>query len=291
MPARHRLGNLQLAILTDGTYYQDAGAVFGIVPRIMWERLGIELNERYQMPLGLNSLLVRSQGKTVLIETGVGDKERPLGQTQRAAQGSLLDELRAVGVAPADVDVVINTHLHADHCGWNTRKNDDGAYVPTFPQAKYLVQRREWESAVAPNERTRATYLPENVFPLEKSNQLDLVDGERRVTDEITIVPTPGHSQGHASIVLTSGGESAVYLGDMVQHPAQLERAAWVSSFDIYPLEAMETKKAVVARAIAERQLIVAVHCPFPGLGFMVETSDGKRRWTPVEANEESVAE
>jgi glyoxylase-like metal-dependent hydrolase (beta-lactamase superfamily II) len=126
---------------------------------------------------------------------------------------------------------------------------------------------------------------------VERAGQLELVDGERHVTDEITIVPTPGHSHGHASIVLTSAGESAVYVGDMIQHPAQLERAAWVSSFDIYPLEAMETKKAFVASAIAERQLIVAVHCPFPGLGFMVETTDGKRKWTPVEANEESVVE
>lgn len=289
MSVIHRVGNLDLAILSDGTYYQDAGAVFGIVPRVMWERLGIELNDRHQMPLGLNSLLLRSQGKTVLIETGVGDKERPLGQTRRSASGSLLDELAGLGISPNDVDVVINTHLHADHCGWNTRRSDDGAYVPTFPRATYLIQRAEWKAAVAPNERTRATYLAENMMPLEAAGQLDLVDGERRVTDEITIVPTPGHSHGHASVVLASRKESVVYLGDMVQHPAQLERAAWVSSFDIYPLEAMETKKAVVARAIAEHQLILAVHCPFPGLGYMTETPDGKRKWTPIAANEGSV--
>ncbi|MEX0751056.1 MAG: MBL fold metallo-hydrolase [Dehalococcoidia bacterium] len=289
MPAKHRLGDLDLAILSDGTYYQDAGAVFGVVPRVLWERLGIELNERYQMALGLNSLLVRSEGKTVLIETGVGEKERPLGQTTRGQEGSLLDGLRALGVAAEDIDIVINSHLHADHCGWNTRKGADGGFVPTFPRATYLVQRAEWEAAIAPNERTRATYLSENVLPIETAGQLELLDGERRVTDEITIIPTPGHSHGHASIVLKSGGESAVYLGDMIQHPVQLERAAWVSSFDIYPLEAMETKKAVVAQAIAERQLVVAVHCPFPGLGYMSETPDGKRRWTPIEANEGSV--
>jgi len=287
MPARHRLGNLDLAILSDGVYYQDAGAVFGIVPRIMWERLGILLNARYQMSLGLNSLLVRSDGKNVLIETGVGDKERPLAQTERPA-GSLLDELRAVGVTPTDIDIVINTHLHADHCGWNTIKDATGAYVPTFPRATYFIQRSEWDAAIAPNERTRATYLAENMRPLAEAGQLELLDGERAITREIVITPTPGHSAGHASVILTSGGESALYLGDMVQHPAQLERAAWVSSFDIYPLEAMETKKAVVARAIAERQLVVAVHCPFPGLGYMTE-SDGKRTWNPVVANEESV--
>jgi glyoxylase-like metal-dependent hydrolase (beta-lactamase superfamily II) len=284
LPAIHRLGSLDLLILSDGTYYQDAGAVFGIVPRVMWERLGIQLNDRYQMPLGLNSLLVRSQGKTVLIETGVGEKERPRAQASPLAEGTLLDDLRAAGVAPEDVDVVVNTHLHADHCGWNTRRQPDGSYAPAFPRARYYVQRAEWEDATHPNERTRATYLAENLLPVAEAGQLELLDGEVALTDEITIVSTPGHTPGHASVVLASGGERAIYLGDMVQHPAQLERAAWVSSFDLFPLQAMETKKAVVQRAIEEQQLVVAVHCPFPGLGYLRE-SDGKRHWTPVEAN------
>jgi glyoxylase-like metal-dependent hydrolase (beta-lactamase superfamily II) len=285
VPATHRLGNLYLRVLSDGRYFQDAGAVFGIVPRVMWERLGIEMNERYQMALGLNSLLLSSQGKTILIETGVGEKERVRGQSTPLEQGNLLDELRSAGVSPEDVDVVINTHLHADHCGWNTRRGADGEYVPTFPRARYLIQRGEWEAATHPNERTRATYLAENLLPVADSGQLEPVDGELRVTDEVTIIPTHGHTADHASIVLASGGETAIYLGDMIQHPAQLERAAWVSSFDIYPLDAMETKKAVVARAIAERQLVVAVHCEFPGLGHMTETADGKRKWTPIEPN------
>lgn len=285
MPARHRLGNLHLHILSDGQYYQDAGAVFGVVPKVMWERLGIPLNDRHQMALGLNSLLLNSQGKTILIETGVGEKERPRAQTTPLDQGNLLDDLRAAGVAPEDVDVVINTHLHADHCGWNTRKDAGGRYVPAFPRARYLIQRGEWEAATHPNERTRATYLPENILPLEEAGCLELIDGETGVTDEVTIIPTHGHTQDHASVMLASGGEKAIYLGDMIQHPVQLERAPWVSAFDIYPLEAMETKKAIVAAAIAERQLVVAVHCEFPGLGYMTETADGKRRWTPIPAN------
>ncbi len=287
MAARHRLGNLGLLVLSDGQYYQDAGAVFGIVPKAMWERLSVPLNDRHQMALGLNSLLLRSQGKTILIETGVGDKARPRAQSTPLAEGNLLDELRAVGVDPGDVDVVINTHLHADHCGWNTRAVDHGeGFVPTFPRARYLIQRGEWEAATHPNERTRATYLSENLLPLDEAGQLDLIDGETHVTDEVTIIETHGHTADHASVMLASGGEKAIYLGDMVQHPVQLERAPWVSSFDVYPLEAMETKKAVVAAAIAERQLVVAVHCPFPGLGYLNESADGKRTWTPVPANE-----
>ncbi len=281
----HRLGNIVLLILSDGTYYQDAGAVFGVVPRMMWERIGIEINDRYQMALGLNSLLVRSQGKTVLIETGVGDKERVRAQSSPLSDGSLLDELTAAGVAPDDVDVVINTHLHADHCGWNTRKNAAGDYEPTFPRARYLIRRGEWDAATHPNERTRATYLPENLLPLEQAGQLDLIDGEMKVTDDITVIDTPGHTADHASVVLASGSERAIYIGDMIQHPVQLERTAWVSSFDVFPLQAMETKKTIVQRAIDEHELVVAVHCPFPGLGYMTQTDDGKRKWTPIEAN------
>jgi glyoxylase-like metal-dependent hydrolase (beta-lactamase superfamily II) len=285
VPARHRLGNIDLHLLSDGQYYQDAGAVFGVVPKVMWERLNIPLNDRHQMALGLNSLLLRSQGKTILIETGVGDKERPRAQSTPLSDGNLLGELKSVGVAPEDVDVVVNTHLHADHCGWNTRSDGAGGFVPTFPRARYLIQRNEWEAATHPNERTRATYLPENLLPLELTGCLELVDGEMRVTDEVTIIETHGHTAGHASVLLASGGEKALYIGDMVQHSVQLERAPWVSAFDLYPLEAMETKKAVVARAIAEHQLVVAVHCEFPGLGYMSETADGKRKWTPIEAN------
>ncbi len=282
MPARHRLGSLHLNLLTDGVFYQDAGAVFGIVPRVLWERIGVEMNARYQMAIGLNSLLVESQGKTVLIETGVGEKERPLGQTERPGGISLLEELAAVGVAPADVDIVVNTHLHADHCGWNTKKQADGTYTPTFANARYLIQRGEYDACMNPNERTRATYFAENVTPLADTGQLELLDGETRVTDEIIIIPTHGHTADHASVILSSGGETAIYIGDMIQHTVQLERPPWVSSFDIFPIEAMETKKAVVRKAVDEQQLVIAVHADFPGLGRMSESSDGKWKWTDV---------
>jgi glyoxylase-like metal-dependent hydrolase (beta-lactamase superfamily II) len=278
-PHTHRLGNLDLHILSDGTFYQDAGAVFGVVPRVMWERIAHpELDEQYRMPLALNCLLVRSHGKLVLIETGVGDKSAR-AQATPVDQGNLLASLQAAGVRPEEIEVVINSHLHADHCGWNTKRLEDGRLVPTFPKARYLIQRGEWEAATHPNERTRATYLEENLLPLEEAGVLELVDGERSVTPEITIVTTKGHTDDHASVVLTSGGETAIYIGDMIQHHVQLERTAWVSAFDLLPLVSMETKKSIVERAIRERALVVSVHCPFPGLGRMTKTEDGKKRW------------
>jgi glyoxylase-like metal-dependent hydrolase (beta-lactamase superfamily II) len=283
MPHKHRLGNLELLILSDGTYYQDAGAVFGLVPRMMWERAaGPPLDAQYRMPLGLNCVLVRSAAKTVLIETGVGDKEGHRRQATPAVDGNLLRELSAVGVEPGAIDIVINTHLHADHCGWNTHRLDDSRLAPTFPNARYLIERGEWEAATQPNERTRATYLAENLLPLEEAGVLDLIEGERAVTPEITIVPTPGHTEDHAAVVLTSAGETAIYVGDMVQHQVQLERTAWVSAFDILPLVSMETKKRVVERAIRERALIVSVHSPFPGLGRLSLGDDGRKHWEPI---------
>jgi glyoxylase-like metal-dependent hydrolase (beta-lactamase superfamily II) len=248
----------------------------------MWERIAHpELDGQYRMPLGLNCLLVRSHDRFVLVETGVGDKEGHRRQASPAAEGNLLAALGEIGVAPEQVGVVINTHLHADHCGWNTREAGDRV-VPTFPRARYLIQRGEWQAAIEPNERTRATYLAENLLPLEAAGVLELVDGEHAVTPEITIVSTGGHTEDHASVVLTSGGETAIYIGDMVQHHVQLERTAWVSAFDLLPLVSMETKKRIVERAIRERALIVSVHSPFPGLGRMTMGEDGRKRWEPV---------
>ncbi|MDZ4278163.1 MAG: MBL fold metallo-hydrolase [Dehalococcoidia bacterium] len=281
-PHTYRLGDLDLHILSDGTFYQDAGAVFGIVPRLMWERVAPPMGEQYRIPLGLNCVLVRSAGKTVLIETGVGDKEGHRRQASPASEGNLLAELAALGVRPEEVDIVVNTHLHADHCGWNTRAGDDGRAVPTFPRARYLIQQGEWEAATHPSERTRATYLAENLLPLEAAGVLELIDGELSLTPEITILPTRGHTEDHASVVLSSGGETAIYIGDMVQHHVQLERTAWVSAFDVLPLISMETKKRIVERAIRERALIVSVHSPYPGLGRMTLGEDGRRHWDPV---------
>ncbi len=282
-PVKHRLGALDLAILSDGAYYVDAGSVFGIVPRVLWEPHAGPLDDHHRMALGLNSLLLRSQGKLILIETGAGDKGNARRFYSPLEAGNLLADLASLEVAPDDIDIVINTHLHADHCGWNTRLVD-GKPVPTFPNAEYLVTRTEWLAAMAPDERTRATYLADNFRPLEADGRLRLLDGETRVTDEVTVVPAPGHTEGHANVVLSSGGETAVYIGDLVQATVQLERTAWVSAFDILPIVSMETKRRLVADAVQRNSLLVSVHAPFPGLGRLTQSSSGVK-WQPVEPN------
>ena len=284
---QYRVGSRTLTVLSDGVIWLDAGAVFGLVPKVMWERVTGATNDRNQIPLALNCLLMESDGQTVLIETGQGDKD--FEQTRRRGgepdHGKLLDDLARNGVQPADVDIVINTHLHNDHTGWNTIRSSSGGgeseLAVTFPNARYYIQRGEWEEAMHPNERTRATYLPQNLLPVEAAGQIEFIDGETPITSDITVIETPGHTADHAAVVIAQGGESAVYLGDMIQHQVQLERVAWLSAFDVLPLVNLETKKRIIADAIERRSLLVAVHNPFPGVGRISAGERGRNLWTP----------
>ena len=170
--------------------------------------------------------------------------------------------------------------LHNDHTGWNTIERGDGELAVHSPMP-YYIQRGKWETRC--HERTRATYLPENLLPVEAAGQIEFIDGETQVTSDITVIETPGHTAEHASVVIANGGESAVYLGDMIQHQVQLERVAWLSAFDVLPLINLETKKRLIADAIKNRSLLVAVHNPFPGVGRMSAGERGRNVWTSEE--------
>ncbi|RLT41561.1 MAG: MBL fold metallo-hydrolase [Chloroflexi bacterium] len=279
--AHYQIGGVDLAVVNDGSFWYDAGAVFGIVPRVMWEPQAPPMDERYRIPLGLNCLLLRSRGKTVLIETGVGAKPGDRDVATPAAEGTLLTSLAAIGVAPADIDIVVNTHLHFDHCGWNTSveagHEGEERFVPTFPNATYYVSAAEWRDATHPNERTRATYFARNLDPI--ADRLHLIEGEQAITDELIFVPAPGHTEGHSSVVIRSGQEWGVYFGDMAQHRVQLERTAWVSSLDVLPLVSMETKRRLMDECVEAGALIVTTHGPYPGVGRMTRTPEGYRKW------------
>ncbi|MYH68341.1 MAG: MBL fold metallo-hydrolase [Dehalococcoidia bacterium] len=281
MAATYTTGEFDIAVVSDGHIKLDGGAVFGLVPRILWEPVvGSEtIDAEHRIPLALNCMLVRRGDHTVLVETGMGTKytERERERIWPGEYGMLLDELAAIGVAPEDVTHVVNTHLHTDHCGWNTVEQD-GEPAPTFPNARYFIQEGEYEAAMHPNDRTRATYLAKNFEPLEQAGQLELVDGEREILPGITFLPTPGHTADHASVVLSSRGETALYTGDLVHHAVQAERNAWISAFDILPLVTLETKKQLMEKAVRERALLICVHNPFPGVGRLTEV-DGRRRF------------
>lgn len=279
--ARYRIGGVDFAVVNDGTYWYDAGAIFGVVPRVMWERVSGPLDDRYRIPLGLNCLLLRSRGQTILVETGVGGKPGDRDAASPAEDGTLLDSLAALGVTPEEIDVVVNTHLHADHCGWNTMIAGSGEPAPTFPNARYVVSSAEWHDATHPNERTRATYLARNLDPV--ADRLELMDGEHQITDEVIFVPAPGHTEGHSSVIIRSGQEWGVYLGDLAQHRVQLERTPWVSGLDLLPLVSMETKKRLMDECIEAGALVMFCHGPYPGVGRMTRTAEGFRKWVDVE--------
>ncbi|MDO8616745.1 MAG: MBL fold metallo-hydrolase [Dehalococcoidia bacterium] len=279
-----RIGDLELLVVSDGVMRQDAGAVFGLVPRIMWEPYAGPLDEQYRMALGLNSLLVRAHGKTILIDTGTGAKgSRAPGAVSTESSGKLLANLAAGGIRPEDIDIVVNTHLHFDHAGGNTR-TEAGRPVPAFPRARYLIQKGEWEAATHPNERTRGTYLAENIEPLADARQVEQVQGEVQVVPGVRLTPAPGHTEDHCIVELESGGDYAIYVGELAQHPVMLERLAWISAFDVLPLVSLETKRRLTEKAIEKRATLISVHAAYPGLGRL-RAEDSKRRWEALKAN------
>ncbi|MBI3405977.1 MAG: MBL fold metallo-hydrolase [Acidobacteria bacterium] len=190
-----RLGDLEFHILNDGFFRLDGGAMFGVVPKPLWEKKCAP-DARNRILMGMNCVLVRTAGKWVLIETGAGDKWDPKMADIYDFHGTprLLEQLAQRGLQPADIDIVIDTHLHFDHCGWNTRVVD-GRAVPTFYNATYVVQKGELEHAKQPTDRDKASYFPDNFLPIEKNGQFRLLEGDAEVTSGVECLRVPGHNR------------------------------------------------------------------------------------------------
>jgi len=264
-----RLGNAELHIVSAGRFMIDGGAAFGLVPKVLWERI-IQPDALNRIPMALNCLLIESYGKKILVDTGFGDKLPPKEREILALQDDncLIDSLKRLGISPDQIDIVINTHLHSDHCGGNTTLHNDEV-VPTFPNADYWIQRLEWADALHPNERTRATYLPENLLPLEREGQLRLLDGDAEVTPEVRCLITRGHTRAHQSVAIESAGKRAIYLGGLAPIAINMERLAWVPSFDIEPLETMEAKRRIRQWAIEKEVLLIFEHDVKTTMGYL----------------------
>jgi glyoxylase-like metal-dependent hydrolase (beta-lactamase superfamily II) len=267
-------GPAKVHLLRAGETRADAGVAYGIVPKALWSRYE-QPDEHNSLPFILRCLLIESGGLRILVDTGHGDK---LPAPQRAVAGlhdspGLIEGLADVGLEPADVDLVIATHLHADHCGGQTTLRG-GKLVPRFPNARYLISRGEFDEAMQPNERTRATYLPENYAPLADAGVVDWFDGRTRVTDQVEVVPAPGHTAHHAVVRVTGGDRPIAFTADLAQRPVQLERIAWIAAFDVLPLVSLDTKREFVRQAIAEETVIVLQHDP--RIGVMRRTPEGR---------------
>lgn len=254
-----RLGDLEFLILNDGTLRLDGGAMFGVIPKPMWEKKS-RADDRNRVLLAMNCLLIRAAGKTILVETGAGDKWDAKRRDIYDFEGSprFPDQLAAHGVKPENVDIVINTHLHFDHCGWNTR-TVNGKMRPTFPNARYVVQKKDFEHAKNPTERDRASFLLENYLPVEEAAQWWLLEGDTEIAPGVTVVTAPGHTHAMQCVKLTGGGKTAVFLADLVPTTAHLP-LAWIMGFDLFPLTTLENKKKWLPQIAKNGWLVLFAH-------------------------------
>jgi glyoxylase-like metal-dependent hydrolase (beta-lactamase superfamily II) len=268
-----KAGDLTLTAFSDGNYFLDGGAMFGVVPKTMWSKK-VNVDDRNLMTCGTNSILVEGNGKRTLIETGIGNKLGPKLKAIYENQERLLDDLRSDGIERESIDFVINSHLHFDHCGWNTMLLD-GKVVPTFPNAKYFAPLGEWEHGKRQLERDRISYISDNYDPLISSGQMTLVEGEHEITPGISVLPMPGHTRTMQAIIIQSRGETACYISDLMPTSAHLD-VTWVMAYDLFPLETIENKKKYYERAIPENWLTLFTHDPNIPWARIAQTEKGK---------------
>jgi len=263
--ATRQIGRLRVHAIQAGGQRLDGGAMFGVVPKPLWERR-IPADERNRIQLGMRCLLIEHEAGLVLIDTGAGNKETDkfydiYGIENLGAPGPTLleDVIRRAGFKPEDVAVVISSHLHFDHAGGNTVRDASGVVRPSFPSARYVMQRGEYEYATHTNERTGASYFAHNFVPLVEAGLVDFVDGDREIVSGIHSVLTPGHTPFHQGILIESGGERAFYLADLAPTAAHLP-LPWIMGYDVEPLVTLETKRRILARAVEEDWLVVFEH-------------------------------
>ena len=256
---RVTLGDTEITHVDDGTYYLDGGAFFGVVPKVMWQRR-LPADEMNRISGAMNSLLVRTGKHTVLVETGMGNKLPEKMKQIYGPKEKLLESLAAAGVRPEEIDIVINTHLHFDHCGWNTVRRN-GQVEPTFPNARYYVQKGEWEHASRQLERDRVSYISDNYDPLVRSGQMQLLQGDQEIVPGISVKVYPGHTRHMQAVMIRDGGQTMCYISDLIPTTAHLD-LTWVMAFDLFPLETIENRKKFYAEAIPGKWLVAFTHDP-----------------------------
>jgi glyoxylase-like metal-dependent hydrolase (beta-lactamase superfamily II) len=253
------LGDFELTSISDGTYVADGGAFFGIIPKVMWERK-VSADQLNRITVSCNSVLVRTGSQNILIETGIGNKLEDKRKKIFEPQEKLLENLQSAGVSPENIDIVINSHLHFDHCGWNTVYKN-GQAVATFPNAKYYAPKGEWEHGRLQLERDRVSYLSPNYDPLIQSGQMQLVDGNAEIVPGISVEVWPGHTRHMWAVLIRSGGRTACYISDLVPTTWHLD-PVWAMAYDLFPLEVLENRKRYYARAVPEQWLTIFTHDP-----------------------------
>lgn len=270
-----RVGSVEVLPVLDATASAPCSVLFPHIEQEQWAPHDQYLDDG-NLTISITSFLVRAGGKNILVDTGIGNKSRHL-----YPDGRLPDALTEAGVRPGEIDIVLATHIHVDHVGWHTTLREGGAIEPTFPNAKHVFTKAEWDYFTDPevSSMRRHEYVVDSVLPLEGRVDIDLidVDSEHLLTDEITLLATPGHTPAHTSIAIASGGEAAIIWGDICHHPAQVTEL-WSPVFDMNPTLAQATRDKLLEKLERERTLVLAGHFAFPGMGRITKV-EGKRYW------------
>jgi methylmalonyl-CoA epimerase len=277
---RHSLGDLELVSLCDGSFRLDGGAIFGVVPKVLWaERY--QADERNRVEIAVRQLLVRGR-RTMLVDAGFGDKTDDAFRQNLALdrRRNLDHALADAGVAPEDIDIVLATHLHWDHAGGFTVRDPGGRLRPRFPRARYVVRRGEWEDATRPNARTRGNYLPDDFLPLMAAGVLELVDDDQTIMPGVKVKRTGGHTMHHQMVLIESNGQRAAFPADLMPTAAHLS-LAWIAAVDQFPLETLASKQAFVEEAAARETLVVFDHEPRMQAAYIAE-QNGRRSLRPL---------
>lgn len=271
-----KLGAFEIYPVSDGRFRLDGGAMFGVVPRVLWEQC-CPADDRHRVQLGLTCLLIRAHGRNILVDTGLGNKWDAKYQDMYAMERTppLSESLTRLGLKAEDIHMVINTHLHFDHAGGNTILSDQGKLIPSFPTAKYYVQKGEYEDAVRANERTKASYRRENFTPVAHVNQWEFLDGDTVLLPGISVVVTQGHTTHHQAVKIESEGKVAFYLGDLIPTVSHLP-LPYIMGYDLYPLQTLETKRKVLQQAAEENWLLIFEHDPLVHMGRVHRDAEGK---------------
>lgn len=281
---RTAFGDFEIIICSDGTYHLDGGAMFGVVPKTLWQKR-MPADDLNRILLGLNIILVRTGTHTVLIETGIGNKQPGKLREIHGNQELLPRSLEAAGVRPEEVDIVLNTHLHFDHCGWNTTLHPDGSITPTFPNARYFAAKGEVEHGHLQLERDAVSYLSPNYDPLVESGQMTLLDRRRikenpQICPGISVEPFPGHTAHMLGVHIESKtaigtAKHACYIGDLIPTSAHLD-PTWCMGYDLDPLAVIEQRKRFYARAIPEGWLVLFTHDHHVPAAYLTRNDKGK---------------
>ncbi|MEE9286297.1 MAG: MBL fold metallo-hydrolase [Dehalococcoidia bacterium] len=277
-----RLGDIEIDLLNDGAMRFDGGAFFGVVPKTLWERL-MAPDDRNRVTVNLNCPLIRAGGKTILVDTGVGTKHPQKRQSIFAmAAGNLVEQVRQRGLTPEAIDYVIFSHLHFDHAGGATFYTSAGELRTTFPRAQHLVQRTDWEEATGPNERNAAGYFEEDIEPLRRERQLELLDGDTEVVPGVWCRRTGGHTAGHQIVTLEVDGRTACLFGDLVPTVHHLP-LPYSQGYDLYPIELLDQKRRLLDRALREQWLVVFDHETEHPVGYLEADARGRLSLRPVD--------